>query len=164
MLSEKLETKGQFPPWLKLRETRTPRFGGRLLGPWENWEYRCDSPVNDVTTVVSKTTREEHGRATRCSIEMQSDDSSINGPWAIKIIDGETSRTADFDGIIDLNGLGELVGVEILDFRRQTGAIAPRPVDSTLARYGYDAEIDAFYLHVEPGNAPIQKRPREPLL
>lgn len=148
---EKLGTKGQFLPWLKPQGMRTPRFGGMLLGPYESWAYQGNGGRQQDHW-------QNYERVTRCSVGMESDNSFINGPWTITIIAGESNRTSDFDGIIDLNGLGELVGVEILDFRRQTGAIAPRPMDASFPRYGYDAEIDAFYLHVAPGNAPKQEK------
>jgi uncharacterized protein YuzE len=83
---------------------------------------------------------------------------SRNGRWTIKLAVGETSSTSNFDGVIDLNGMGELIGVEILDFRRQTGAATPRPAAATPLNYGYDAEIDALYVHVARDTAPKQEK------
>jgi len=89
---------------------------------------------------------------------MHSSNPFETGPWTIDLAPGEISREIQCDGIIDLNGLGELVGVEILDFRRQTGAMTPQSGGNALPKCGYDAEIDAFYVRITKGSSPIQKK------
>lgn len=91
---------------------------------------------------------------------MHSENLSSKSSWTIDLVAGEPSRRVDFDGVIDLSGLGELVGVEILDFKRQTGAMTPGCIGDAPPRCGYDAEIDAFYVRIAEGNSPIQKKAR----
>jgi hypothetical protein len=72
--------------------------------------------------------------------------------------ESEATRTVPFEGVWDLNGLGEIVGVEVLDFRRQIG-VKPPPPDpvAKLPRWSYDEEIDAFYVRLRNDNAPRQE-------
>src|SRR5438270_5657861 len=72
---------------------------------------------------------------------------------------GEVASQLSFECILDLSGLGDVVGVEVLDFSRQLeGATPPAAPSGDPFRWSYDTEIDAFYLHVAPANAPIQKK------
>lgn len=72
--------------------------------------------------------------------------------------ESKVSRTVPFEGVWDLNGRGEIVGVEVLDCRRQLGA-PPPPLDpeAKLPRWSYDEEIDAFYARLRDDNAPRQE-------
>lgn len=67
------------------------------------------------------------------------------------------SRIAAFEGVADLTDFDVVVGVEILDFRRQLDATAPASVAVGLPRWSYDGEMDAFYLHVADGTASAQR-------
>ncbi len=61
-----------------------------------------------------------------------------------------------------MSRLGSLIGVEILDFRRQLGGatLAPRRVTDDF-RWSYDPESDALYLHLKTGPAQIQQTSTE---
>jgi len=55
--------------------------------------------------------------------------------------------------VVDLAATGDLVGVEILDFRRQLSGAAPPPHREVLGmRWSYDSEVDAFYVRVGSDN------------
>jgi uncharacterized protein YuzE len=67
-------------------------------------------------------------------------------------------RTVPLQSVVDVTYLGEVVGVEVLDFRRQlSGATAPASPAGSSIRWSYDPEIDAFYLHVTDGPAQVQR-------
>jgi hypothetical protein len=67
-------------------------------------------------------------------------------------------RRVDFDGVLDQGDLGDIVGLEILDFRAQLGdAAVPDPSPSTFPRWSYDDEIDAFYVRIADAAAPMQR-------
>ena len=71
---------------------------------------------------------------------------------------GHADRQVNLDVILDQTDFGDVVGVEILDLRRQLadGKSPPSPVEG-YPRWAYDNEIDAFYVHIADGPAPIQK-------
>jgi hypothetical protein len=79
---------------------------------------------------------------------------------ALRVVFSEAPRasTAPFECVVDMSRLGSLVGVEILDFRRQLdgATLAPRRVTDDF-RWSYDPEIDALYLHLQSGPAQIQQ-------
>jgi hypothetical protein len=53
---------------------------------------------------------------------------------------------------------GDLVGLEILDFRRQLDSAEPSPsLRDGLPRWTYDDEMDAFYVRVAEGMADTQR-------
>lgn len=59
--------------------------------------------------------------------------------------------------VIDLTFLGEVVGVEVLDFGRQlSGGTAPSCLNNGDVRWSYDPEVDAFYVHVSDGPGQVQ--------
>lgn len=68
------------------------------------------------------------------------------------------SQIMDFEGVIDLTAFDEVVGVEILDFRRQLGTSSlPAYAGSDLPRWSYDQEADAFYLRLMNQVASVQR-------
>lgn len=77
----------------------------------------------------------------------------------VRFREGTQVREAPFDCVVDLAGDGRVIGVEILDFARQSGGgtvVSTRVTDAF--RWAYDPEVDAFYLHVQEGPAPEQKK------
>lgn len=66
-------------------------------------------------------------------------------------------RRLELEVVVDRSEYGDVVGVEILDFRRQLGARAvPTQSPLRLPRWSYDEEMDAFYLRVSEDSAPVQ--------
>ncbi|MGH9491127.1 MAG: hypothetical protein ACRD17_11510 [Terriglobales bacterium] len=81
-----------------------------------------------------------------------------DGAVAIRFADSAPSEWVRVKCVLDLNGLGEPVGIEVLDWRRQLGgAILDAPKASATARWAYDDEIDAISIHLAPGTAPVQR-------
>ena len=67
------------------------------------------------------------------------------------------TRRVRFEAVVDESGLGEVVGVEILDMRAQLDGALP-PTDGGAHRsWSYDDETDAFYLRVAEESAPFQR-------
>ena len=67
-------------------------------------------------------------------------------------------KVTTFDAVLDLTGLGDVVGFEILDFRRQLNATSPPANELVpLPRWSYDDEIDAFYVRLAEGTASVQR-------
>jgi hypothetical protein len=65
-----------------------------------------------------------------------------------------TSPGPDFDCMLDLAETGEIVGVEIFDFRRQLEGATVAPVRSNdEVHWSYDQERDLFYLSIKPQHA-----------
>jgi uncharacterized protein YuzE len=61
--------------------------------------------------------------------------------------------------VVDLTYLGDVVGVEILDFGRQlSGGVAPISPKGGGVRWSYDPEMDAFYIHVAEGSGQVQRK------
>jgi len=61
--------------------------------------------------------------------------------------------------VVDLTYLGEVVGVEVLDFGRQlSGGTAPTSPKGAEVRWSYDPEVDAFYVHVAEGPGQVQRK------
>ena len=50
--------------------------------------------------------------------------------------------------VVDLDDFGELVGVEVLPFRGQSGASVPLCTENGAPRWSYDPEVDGFYLRL----------------
>jgi hypothetical protein len=99
-------------------------------------------------------------RPSRCAVSGNTPSASIeNGRLTIRFVASDSARRVDVEGVLDQTGLGEVVGVEILDLRSQLGgAEVPPTPGGGLPRWSYDAEIDAFYVRVADERAPIQKR------
>lgn len=68
------------------------------------------------------------------------------------------TRSVQFEGVVDRTDLGEVVGLEILDFRRQFSDVSPPSYSGTdLPRWSYDDEVDAFYLRLTDATATLQR-------
>ena len=73
----------------------------------------------------------------------------------IRFLDAEVSRSVEVSCVIDQTDFGDVMGVEILGFRRQlSGGVVDAPRACGRVRWSYDSEDDAFYVHV--GEGPMQ--------
>ncbi len=80
------------------------------------------------------------------------------GVLSIRFAEPEGIRAIDVDCVVDLTDFGDVVGVEILDLRRQLsdGIIEGSPAGSKI-RWSYDDEIDAFYVRLTDGQSQVQR-------
>jgi uncharacterized protein YuzE len=82
-----------------------------------------------------------------------------DGELAIRLDDSETTSSMKVSCVVDLTDFGDVVGVEILDLRRQlSGAVVESSHPASDIRWSYDAEIDAFYIHLMEGRGQVQVR------
>jgi hypothetical protein len=81
----------------------------------------------------------------------------MNGTLRVQLFTGDVASRLSFEGVLDLTGMGEVVGLEILDFGRQLDATVEPARSSDAIRWSYYAEEDAFYLHLAGQHAPVQK-------
>jgi uncharacterized protein YuzE len=77
----------------------------------------------------------------------------------VQLWDAIPVRSVDIECVVDQTDLGDVVGVEVLDLRKQLsgGTVLPPSHDSKI-RWSYDAEMDALYLHVVDGRGQAQRR------
>lgn len=77
----------------------------------------------------------------------------------VQLLDAGGVRSLDIDCVVDLTDFDEVVGVEILDLRKQLagGTVGPS-IEGGGIRWSYDAEMDALYLHVTDGRGQAQWR------
>jgi len=80
------------------------------------------------------------------------------GVLSIRFTESDGVRAMDVDCVVDLTDFGDVVGVEILDLRRQLsgGTIEGSPTGSKI-RWSYDDEIDAFYVRLSDGRGQAQR-------
>lgn len=80
-----------------------------------------------------------------------------NGTLVIRFMEAMVSRSMKVICVIDQTDFGNVVGIEVLDFRRQLhGGLLQGPRSAGAVRWSYDDEIDAFYIHVMDGRGQIQ--------
>ena len=81
-----------------------------------------------------------------------------DGVLLIQLADSDVVNAFDIDCVVDLTEFGDVVGVEILDLRRQLsdGVVEASPVDGQI-NWSYDDEFDAFYVHVIDGRGQVQR-------
>lgn len=80
-----------------------------------------------------------------------------NGTLVIRFQEGMVSRSVQVTCVIDQTDFSDVLGIEILDFRRQISGGLPEGARSASGvRWSYDAEDDAFYVHVMDGRSQIQ--------
>jgi hypothetical protein len=73
--------------------------------------------------------------------------------------DSAVERSADVTCMVDLNDFGDMIGVEVLDWRRQlSGGRLDAPSAFGQVRWSYDDEIDAFYVQIMDGRGQVQRR------
>ena len=59
--------------------------------------------------------------------------------------------------VLDLTFLGDLAGLELLEFRKQLdGDIQPRTRHGAIS-WSYDSEVDALYFHINNGPGQVQQ-------
>jgi uncharacterized protein YuzE len=82
----------------------------------------------------------------------------VDSVLEIRFNDQPYERFTNIKCVVDQDRLGDVIGVEILDIRRQTGGavIESRTVTQDF-RWSYDSEIDALYVHITRGSAPVQR-------
>ncbi|HEY5943617.1 MAG TPA: hypothetical protein VIT89_12260 [Solirubrobacterales bacterium] len=70
----------------------------------------------------------------------------------------EPSQEVPFECVLDLDDFGVVLGIEVLDFKRQIG-VKPPPYDPSkgMPRWSYDEEIDAFYVRFVDRHSPRQE-------
>jgi hypothetical protein len=82
----------------------------------------------------------------------------MNSKLCVQLAAGDLASRLSFEGVLDLTGMGDVVGLEILDFRRQLDATVEPAHSSDAIRWSYHAEEDAFYLHLAGQHALVQKK------
>lgn len=90
---------------------------------------------------------------------------TVEGEPVVKVSfdESEVVEERTCEGILDSNFLGEIVGLEILFLRDQLKARPPKgsaPPGSGrgVPRWSYDAEVDAFYVHLREGRSQEQSK------
>ena len=84
----------------------------------------------------------------------------------VRLSPGQAVRKTPITCVVDFSAFDEPVGIEILGFEEQLGH--KPPVDPTsrtqgeesvdaIPRWSYDADVDAFYLHLTNERAPRQR-------
>ena len=77
----------------------------------------------------------------------------------IRFLPAEPTSWVRLASVVDLDDFGELVGVEVLDAKRQLGGgDIPVSPASGRPRWGYDPEIDALYVHTGSGRGQVQQK------
>jgi uncharacterized protein YuzE len=76
----------------------------------------------------------------------------------VTVGEGFNDRRENFKGVIDKTALGNIVGIEILDFQKQISVTLPlfQNDHQNFPQWSYDNDIDAFYLRIADGPAPVQ--------
>lgn len=83
------------------------------------------------------------------------------GMLTVRLFASAPIRSVEIDCVLDLTDFGEVVGIEVLDLRRQlAGGVVELPEPDGDVRWSYDGEIDAFYLHVADGRGQVQRSAR----
>jgi uncharacterized protein YuzE len=79
------------------------------------------------------------------------------GNLSISFLDSTPSRSVEVSCVVDLTDFGDVIGVEVLDWRHQlSGGLLDAPRASGQVRWSYDEEIDALYVHVMDGRSQTQ--------
>lgn len=82
-----------------------------------------------------------------------------DGVLQVGFAEGKVKQQFTLHCVIDLTGEGIVVGVEVLDFRRQTGgAEVPVGPAGDSGHVAYDAEMDALYVRIGGERGPHQRR------
>lgn len=79
------------------------------------------------------------------------------GILVLHFSESSPSRSADVTCTLDLTDFGDVVGIEVLDWQRQSGGVVDGPSACGNVRWSYDYEIDALYIHVMSGRSQIQR-------
>jgi hypothetical protein len=82
---------------------------------------------------------------------------SSDGTLVIRFQDAAVARSVKVACVIDQTDFGDVIGVEILGFRRQlSGGVVEFPRASSGVRWSYDDEADAFYVQLMQGRSHFQ--------
>lgn len=80
-----------------------------------------------------------------------------DGLFHVRMAESSAATELPAECVVDRTGMGEIVGIEILDFRRQLGGATVSPgSDSGALHWSYDPEMDAFYVRCAREHAPVQ--------
>jgi uncharacterized protein YuzE len=74
------------------------------------------------------------------------------------LLENRPVRSLKLDCVVDLTYLGQVVGIEVLDFQRQLGegVTVPR-ADFGPLKWSYDNEMDALYIRIGQDRGQIQE-------
>jgi uncharacterized protein YuzE len=76
---------------------------------------------------------------------------------AVRFSDSLVSRSVEVACVVDQTDFGDVIGVEILDFRRQlTGGMIEGLRSAGQIKWSYDPEMDALYVHLTDGRSQVQ--------
>jgi len=82
-----------------------------------------------------------------------------DGIMTVSFMDSDTTKSIDVTCVVDYTDFGDVVGIEILDWRHQlSGGQIDAPSASGQLRWSYDAEIDALYIHTTDTRGQNQRR------
>lgn len=80
------------------------------------------------------------------------------GVLLVHLLSSPAARSAPVECVVDLTRLGEVVGVEVLDLKRQLAVpVVEAPESDGGVRWSYDDEIDALYLRITNERGQVQK-------
>lgn len=80
-----------------------------------------------------------------------------SGTLVIRFQEGMVSRSVPVTCVIDQTDFGDVLGLEILAFRRQiSGGLLEGARSANEVRWSYDEDEDVFYVHVMDGRSQIQ--------
>lgn len=76
---------------------------------------------------------------------------------SIRFRESPVVQSVEVACVIDQTDLGDVIGVEILGFRRQlSGGMIDAPRSAGQVRWSYDHEMDALYVYVTEGRSQVQ--------
>jgi len=81
-----------------------------------------------------------------------------DGTVSIRFSDEISSQSVEVACTVDLTDFGDVIGVEVLDWRGQlSGGVIDAPSACGQVRWSYDEEVDAIYIHLMEGRGQIQR-------
>jgi uncharacterized protein YuzE len=83
----------------------------------------------------------------------------VDGIISVRFMESATTQSVDVTCVADYTDFGDVVGIEILDWRHQvSGGQIDAPHASGQLWWSYDDEIDALYIHTIGGRGQNQQR------
>lgn len=72
--------------------------------------------------------------------------------------ESQSSRLVEIECVLDLTYLGDVVGIEVLDLRKQLGggSVSSFRAEGKV-RWSYDDKIDALYIYIGHGSGQVQR-------
>jgi len=81
-----------------------------------------------------------------------------DGVLIVDLVPASPARRISFECVVDRTDFGDVVGIEILDFRPQLcGGTSPASPNIDVPRWSYDEEIDAFYITLLNTTAAVER-------